>query len=392
MKITIFNGGGAVDYLFGLVSGLAQYQNDSIEVLDSDATLDLFSSFKNVRYYPIFRKVPKDAPVLIRLKYIVIFYSLQFWYLVTRKPRIIHFQWLDRYKFVDRILLPALARLRGHKVVFTVHNVNAGKRDNKDAFFNRYSLMVLYRLCSHLIVHTQQSKDELFKEFKVNQRKVSVIRHGINQRVSIRGLSRDQARASLNISSSEKVILFFGYIDYYKGLDLLIDSLSYLSDNFLTDFRLVIAGNVKASDYGTIINLKIENSSAKEKILYHTGYIPDHVVEQYFMASDCILLPYREIYQSGVMFMAYTFGLPIVVSDIGNFRNDMISGETGLLISNNTPEEISKTIIQYFNSNLYKDLPETRVKIKQWALKNYSWMNIGNETHALYQSLMKCES
>jgi glycosyltransferase involved in cell wall biosynthesis len=387
MRITIFNGAGQVDYMYGLVSGLAQRHDDSIDVLDIDITKDLFTPFQNVRYFKVFNKIPYNSTFIAKGKNIIRFYSLQIWYIVSHKPRVVHFQWLDRYILIDRIILPGLARMRGHKVVLTVHNINAGKRDNRDHWFNRLSLRILYKIANHLIVHTSQSKNELLLEFPISESKVTVIRHGMNNRVSRKGLTTIQSRSALNIGSAEKVVLFFGNIDHYKGLDLLIGSLDYLPKEFVTDFRLLIAGNSKIAEYTNSIIEMIEKSDLKTKISSRISHIPDDEVEQYFMAADCIILPYRRIYQSGVVFMAYAFGLPIIVRDVGNFRNDLIEGETGFIINGNTPEEISRSITNYFDSDLYKNLPETREIIKNWAWKNYSWDIIGVETRKLYESL-----
>ncbi|MBL7905222.1 MAG: glycosyltransferase [Bacteroidales bacterium] len=387
MRINIFNGAGQVDYLYGLVSGLAQFEEDTIDVLDADLTRHLFVPFRNVRYHAVFNKIPRDADFRTKARNSVRFYSLQIGHLLRSKRGIVHFQWLDRFILVDRIFLPLLARIKGHKVVVTVHNINAGKRDNRDSWLNRFSLATLYRLSSHLIVHTEQSKAELLHEFPINPGKVSVIKHGMNNRVFQQGLSTAEARKNLGLKQNHKVILFFGNIDSYKGLDLLIDSLEHLNPDIQTDVRLVIAGNSKVAAYTQSIKSAIEASRFSEQISSRIEHIPDDEVEQYFMAADCIVLPYRNIYQSGVIFMAYTFGLPIIVSDIGNFRNDMVIGKTGLLLNDNTPEEIGKEISAYFGSHLFLNLPETRQQIKDWAWSNYSWQTIGAETRKLYQTL-----
>lgn len=388
MRINIFNGAGQVDYLYGLVSGLSQFDDDTIDVLDTDHTRELFLPFRNVRYHDVFKRIPRNSDFKIKAKNSIRFYSLQIRHLLFSRAGIVHFQWLDRFILVDRVVLPLLARLRGHKVVVTVHNINAGKRDNRDTFINRFSLRALYQLANHLIVHTVQSKNELLQEFPVKPEKVSVIRHGMNNRVFQQGMSTAEAREKLGLKQSHKVILFFGNIDSYKGLDLLIESLEHLSPHIQEDVRLTIAGNSKVATYTESIKAAIAASRFSEQISSRIEHIPDDEVEQYFMAADCIVLPYRNIYQSGVIFMAYTFGLPIIVSDIGNFRNDMIVGKTGLLLDNNTPEGIGKEISAYFGSSLYINLPETRQQIKDWAWDNYSWNSIGQETRKLYLSLL----
>ena len=387
MNISVFNGAGQVDYMYGLVSGLAQNKSDRIDVLDVDLTSNIFKPFSNVVYHQVFRVPNKTTSFFSKGANIIRYYFLQIWFLISHKSRIVHFQWLDRYKFIDRIILPSIARIFGHKVVLTVHNINSGKRDNCDTWGNRMSLRILYKLAHRLIVHTEQSKKELMLEFPTRESKVKVIKHGMNNRVSQSGLTTSQARAKFKIGENEKVMLFFGNIDYYKGLDILVDSFHNLPDEFLKETRLLIAGNSKSEDFTKTILNKINSPKIKDRVIAKLGYVPDEEVELYFMAADCIILPYRDIYQSGVIFMAYTFGLPIIVSDIGNFKNDMVEGKTGFLIPSTDPDQVAKTILNYFNSDIYRNLPESREKIKEWAWQNYSWDIIGAETRKLYESI-----
>lgn len=198
-----------------------------------------------------------------------------------------------------------------------------------------------------------------------------------------------EARALLGAGPEEKIILFFGNIDHYKGLDILIKSLDYLPDHFLSDFRLLIAGNSKDEHYTEKIISDISYSAHSQRITYRICYIPDEDVEQYFAAADCIVLPYRKIYQSGVIFMAYTFGLPIIVTDIGNFKNDMIEGKTGMIIKENTPEVLSRTIADFFNTEMYRSPERTRDFIKNWANEKYGWESIGKDTRNCYEKLFQ---
>lgn len=387
MNISILNGTGQVDYLYGLVSGLACNPTNQIDVLDIDIKQDLFGHFPNVNYMAVFKPQRKSDPLVFKIKNQIIYYSRQFWHIVSHKKRIVHFQWLDRHKIVDRVLLPLVTRLRGHKIVLTVHNINAGKRDNHDTWLNRFTLKALYTLAHRLIVHTPQSKQELMHEFNIPASKIAVIKHGMNNRVSQRGITSEEARQHFGIKKEEKVVLFFGNIDYYKGLDILIDSLFFLPQNLSEKVKVLIAGNSKSKGYTEQALKKTEGTHLHEKILAHIQHIPDSEVEYYFNAADCIVLPYRTIYQSGVIFMAYTFGLPLIVTDVGNFKNDVIEGKTGHLVEPENPKKLAEVISGYFDSDLYANLKNTRADIQDWAWKSYSWEAIGEETTALYESI-----
>jgi glycosyltransferase involved in cell wall biosynthesis len=387
MNISVLNGTGQVDYMYGLVSGLACNQNDTIDVLDVDLTQELFSDFKNVNYIPVYKYIPRPASLSAKAINVARYYLLQIWFLVSHKPRIIHFQWLDRHIIVDRIILPSIARLFGHKVVLTVHNINAGKRDNRDTLLNRLTLRILYHLANKLIVHTPQSKTELMNEFPVPESKIEVIKHGMNNRVAKKGITTAQARLHFGLEKEDKVILFFGNIDHYKGLDILIDSLLILNSEFNCHVKVLIAGNSKSPEYTADILGKASDPKLNGCIDARIMYIPDEDVELYFMASDCIVLPYRNIYQSGVIFMAYTFGLPLIVTDVGNFRNDVIHGKTGFLVKPEDPADLAKVIAEYFKTELYTGLDKTREEIQNWAWQNYSWEVIGSKTRESYLSI-----
>lgn len=384
MNISVFNGTGQVDYMYGLVSGLANNEADHIDVLDVDLTSDLFSDYKNVRYIPVFRVLPRNSSFLKKFYNLIRYYLLQIWFLISQKPRVVHFQWLDRKILVDRLVLPTMARLFGHTVVLTVHNINAAKRDKRDNALNRFTLRYLYSTAHLLIVHTPQSKAELMKEFPVKESKIAIIKHGMNNRVMQRGISREEARMHFGLKSEEKVVLFFGNIDYYKGLDLLVDSLLLLPVEFRQNLKVLIAGNSKYPDYTGPVIEKTKSAELKDSVISRIGYIPDEEVEYYFTAADCIVLPYRNIYQSGVVFMAYTFGLPLLAADVGNFRNDVPEGKAGYLFESGNTGDLSKTILKYFESDMYHNLDSTRKALKDWAWDNYSWDVIGKDTRDAY--------
>lgn len=389
MKISILNSAGTVDYLLGLVSGLAQVKEDSIDVLDAEEQTHIFTPFSNVNFFSVFNVKYSRSSGFLKAWNTTRFYFLQIFYLLSRRSRIIHFQWLDRHKFIDRLILPLVTKVRGHKIILTVHNVNAGKRDNRDTWFNTFSLKFLYNRCNQLIVHTQDSKIELQEEFHLPPSKISVIKHGLNIRVNQEGLTREEARSILGIGQDENVVLFFGNIDYYKGLDIVLESLNLLPAVFADNFRLIIAGKIKSEEYIKLIDKSIDKSRLKHRIIAHMTFIEDKDIEAYFMASDCVALPYRKIYQSGIIFMAYTFGLPVLASDVGNFRQDVPDGKSGFLISENSPQAWNKMFQSYFSSELCNNLSETRKSIKAWANLNYSWDEIGRETRKVYESMMQ---
>src|SRR5439155_24688106 len=201
--------------------------------------------------------------------------------------------------------------------VLTVHNVNAGKQDSKDTLFNRLTLRIQYQLAHHIFVHTEQMKVELCEEYGVQEARVTVIPFGINNAVPNRRLTPGEAKQRLGIVDGEKTILFFGNIAPYKGLEYLIAGFRQILAR-RGGYRLIIAGRPKNCErYWATIQEAIHEDVQNRRVLLRADYIPDDETEIYFKAADVLVLPYRYIYQSGVLFLGHSFGLPVIAADVG---------------------------------------------------------------------------
>ncbi|MBI4684798.1 MAG: glycosyltransferase [Nitrospirae bacterium] len=86
--------------------------------------------------------------------------------------------------------------------------------------------------------------------------------------------------------------------------------------------------------------------------------------------------------------MAYNFGLPVIVTDVGSLREDIIEGETGFICKPEDPQDLAEKIEMYFQSDLYKNLDENREKIIKYANEKYSWEKIGEKTVEVYKRLI----
>ena len=118
-------------------------------------------------------------------------------------------------------------------------------------------------------------------------------------------------------------------------------------------------------------------------------FIADEDVEIYFKAADVLVLPYREIFQSGVLFLGYNFGLPVIASDVGSLKEEIIQGETGFVCKPNDPDDLARTLERYFKSPLYLDLEANRPKIRAHAHERYSWSKVAQITTAVYSQLIR---
>jgi glycosyltransferase involved in cell wall biosynthesis len=333
-----------------------------------------------------------DAGVFKKVLRILIYYARLIHYAATARPRIFHILWNNKLETVDRTLLMLYYRWLGKRIVLTVHNVNAARRDSNDTALNRLTLQIQYGLADHIFVHTERMKLELIKEFGVQALRVCVIPFGINNAVPNTRLSPSQARQRLGLREDERTLLFFGNIAPYKGLEDLIAAFQQVVARGC-DYRLIIAGRPKNCErYWRAIREAIREEVEKGQVLLRAEFIPDDETEVYFKAADVLVLPYRQIYQSGVLFLGQSFGLPVLAADVGSLKDEIIEGKTGFVFRPEDPVDLARTIERYFASDLYAELNRHRQEIQEHASKRHSWDTVSQTTMDVYADLVQIRS
>jgi len=362
----------------GLLSGLIS-QGIEVDFIGNDE-MSSASILKNkgVNFYNLRGDQNPNAPMKEKILRILKYYYRLIEYTIKSDSELFHIQWLNKFIYFDRTFLNIFYKLLGKKLVFTAHNINAGERDGNDTTGNRLTLKLMYKIVDHIIVHTDKMKLQLMEEFNIENSKISVIPHGIINIVPKTELTRVRAREKLNLGRDDKVILFFGIITPYKGLDYLIKAMVQLKNK---NIRLIIAGKIDATADGYWENIQriIKETDTADYIIGKIGYIPDAEIEVYFKAADVLILPYLHIFQSGVPFLAYNFGLPVIATDVGSLKDDIIDYQIGFICQKENPQDLADKIDLYFNSDLYKNLEVNRDKIITYANEKYSWEKIGEK-------------
>ena len=124
-------------------------------------------------------------------------------------------------------------------------------------------------------------------------------------------------------------------------------------------------------------------------MLLKAEFIPDDETEVYFKAADVLVLPYRHIYQSGVLFLGHSFGLPVLAADVGSLKDEIVEGKTGFVFRPEDPVDLARAIEQYFASDLYANLNSRRREIRDYATERHSWDVVGEMTMSVYASLLR---
>lgn len=387
-SLTLLTGGGDPHYAYGLSSALVSLGVE-IDLIGSDEfAVPAFQDNPAIRFLNLRGSVDSKASGKAKVIRILKYYARLLRYALSAKPKIFHVLWNNKFEWFDRTLLLSYYKTLGKRIVLTAHNVNAGKRDGSDSWVNRITLRIQYGLADCIFAHTERMARELQDEFGVPATKICLIPYGINNAVPNTSLTPAAARTQLGIAADERVLLFFGRINPYKGLEQLIAAFQLLCSRS-ERYRLIIAGRPEGSDgYCSSLLERLEGAVPAERIVLATDFVPDDAIEVYFKAADALVLPYRHIYQSGVLFLGQSFGLPVLASDVGSFKEEIVDGQTGFIFRPEDAGDLVQAIDSYFASDLYRDLAMRRSDIRRDAIARHSWSTVGLMTLARYEKLV----
>ncbi|MBI3717914.1 MAG: glycosyltransferase [Sphingobacteriales bacterium] len=197
-------------------------------------------------------------------------------------------------------------------------------------------------------------------------------------------ISKEEARKQLNIKNEELIILFFGFIRKYKGLDILLDAMKLLKQNHkpqTTNHKLLIAGEFYEDNKPYLQQIK--DNGIEDMVILKTNFIPDSEVKYYLCGADCVVQPYRNATQSGVTPLAYHFEKPMIVTNVGGLPSLVPDGKVGLVAEPNAVS-IAEKINQYFQLGENYFLPHLRSEKEK-----YKWSRITEAIFKLADDIQK---
>ncbi|MCU7549054.1 glycosyltransferase [Chitinophagaceae bacterium LB-8] len=285
----------------------------------------------------------------------------------NKKPDIVLVRfWLPFMGPALGTILRQVKKNRHTKVICLADNVVPHEKRAGDKQFTEYFM----KACDAFVVMSEKVLNDL-RSF-VKTKPAQLIPHPLYDNFGEQ-ISKETARKHLGLQEEEKIIVFFGFIRKYKGLDLLLKA---MSDSRIKEakIKLLVAGEFYEDEkpYRQLI----EDNNLSNSVLLHNDFIPDSEVKYYICAADCIVQPYRNATQSGVTPVAYHFEKPMIVTNVGGLP-DLVPHQKVGLVCEPEPKAIADAIINYYQLGEAYFIPQLQIEKKK-----YEWSRM---TEAILQ-------
>ena len=285
----------------------------------------------------------------------------------------IHIQTFKAYKYE----IPIYSICKAPKCVLlcTVHNVLPRETKNELWSGDGQEFSEFYAKCDKLIVHNENSKRMLIEKWGIEENKIHVIPHGV--------YCSFLNEKSESLYVREKTFLIFGTIREYKGIDLLIKAIALLPENIKENMTFIIAGKQNFQSDNTDYEGMIKKFNLSSQVQFLNRRIEDSELPELFKKADACIFPYRAISGSGALLMAYSFGTPVIASDIPTFVEETDGGKTGLLFQALNPKALAEAIERFYNMEP-NQIEEYKKNIHLLVSNKYNWENSAKLTAELY--------
>jgi len=385
LEIEPYGRGGLAHYAYNLAQGLAS-EGHSVVLLTARAW-ELEGHARPVAGLRVERRLarvsawlPRRTPRLLasfvrKLEALADGVSLA---LLARRlePDVVHLHSTNPVLLVHLRLLWIFAGRRS-LVVATAHVVTP----HEPLRFERAIFRRAYGAADLVVAHSDVDRARLVDELGLTPADVVVLPHGDYGffEEGVEPASRAGVRARLGLAEDDVVALFFGYVREYKGLDVLLDAWPAVAGR-VPAARLVVAG-----DPARLPAERCEELRRRARALgavTRLEYVDFEDVPAYFAAADVLVMPYRRISQSGVLFLALSLGLPVVATRVGALPSTLEDGESGVLVEPDRPDELAAALARVLGD------PELRARLAAGGLavaEAHAWPAIAGRTAAAFE-------
>jgi glycosyltransferase involved in cell wall biosynthesis len=314
----------------------------------------------------------KSRKLLEELRYLARLFQEAF----SFRPDLVHVQWL---RLPVEVAAVALLRALRFRIVWTAHNVVP----HEDRKLAAAAQSMLYRMADLVVVHANATRDRVAQRFGVPAERIRVIPHGFS--TEERGLARGEARRRLALPERATLFLFFGQFRAYKGYEDLIAAFAgaaHAGDGI----HLVLAGRA-APDRAEDVRARLDALPPETRARVHSfvrvdEFLSEKEMDALFSACDCVVLPYAEISQSGVLYRAFGYERPVIATRVGGFTEVVEEGRNGLHFTPGDIVALAKLLRSWGGRN--EELAAMGRTARAMALR-HSWDRVADITREAYR-------
>jgi glycosyltransferase involved in cell wall biosynthesis len=324
----------SLQYPSFLFPGTTQYSTDPAP---GDITIHtLINSVNPLNWFSVGRKLKKWKPDLIVVRY-----------------------WLPFMGPALGTILRQVKKNRHTKIVCIADNVIPHEKRPGDIPFTKYFL----RSVNAFVTMSEKVLSDLRK---FTGKPAQLVQHPLYDNFGD-AISKIEARRFLGLNENDKIVLFFGFIRKYKGLDLLLKA---MADERIKkeNIRLLVAGEFYEDDKAYL--QLIQENNLQEHVILKTNFIPDSEVKYYLCSGDCVVQPYKNATQSGVTPLAYHFEKPMIVTNVGGLPS-LVPHEKVGLVCEPDPKSIADSILRFYQLGEQYFIPHLRTEKQK-----YSWSKL----------------
>ncbi|WP_287127930.1 glycosyltransferase family 4 protein [Candidatus Cyanaurora vandensis] len=275
----------------------------------------------------------------------------------------------------------ALAKLQGYRIIWHAHNLMLPEGAHSQ--LERQTRQFLIDCCDRVVALSRHTAQQLQETYRCDPSKITVIPHGHYLTDYPNNQGRAECRRQLGLGTAEVVFLFFGRIESYKGVPDLIQSFRALATD--RPIRLVIAGKCNQPELLAEIKAAMDDDP---RIRLEARLIPNAEIQVYMNSADYVVLPYRQIHNSGAAVLAFSFGKKIIAPALGTFTDlvqDLQDQEPlAWLYAPQDPQGLTNALAETARLG-----PQPQPYYSPNLLEKYDWTTIQRRLVETYQAVLR---
>lgn len=345
-----------------------------------------------VYFAPLFNQNPKCKTIrlinLIPLRYknsvylwkraikfieLIINYIYILYYIFTRKPDVVHFQWFPLLEICsgENLVLKIVRILSGHsQIVYTIHNLFPHELsiEKRSIYVDRFKRIAA--LIDTFIVHTEKTKKEVSVNFNISEEIIHIVHHGIF-------IPHGYYPCPNKIENQETIFIMYGNLTDYKGVDLFVEAIKDLPEHYRKRVRGIIAGEMQNKK----LCYRLQEESRDLNIEWYPYFLPDKELYEKIDNSNVIVLPYKQISQSGVLLLALYFRRFIITSDLPTFKETLKGFSDDMFFESENTNGLAQLMMRFVDDDFDK---EKQMQAIENLNRDYSWNTAAKKMIKIY--------